>query len=92
MFEIAAKIRLTVVKLTINFLFLNEDYLLTNELESLRLPRFKTSEGFFVGMIILQICHQIFPDFFYKLNTVFVFFYFFSFEVVWIPISRKISP
>ena len=46
MFEIAAKIRLTVVKLTINFLFLNEDYLLTNELESSRLPRFKTSEGF----------------------------------------------
>ena len=46
MFEIAAKIRLTVVKLAINFLFLNEDYLLTNELESSRLPRFKTSEGF----------------------------------------------
>ena len=34
MFEIAAKIRQ------------NEDYLLTNELESSRLPRFKTSEGF----------------------------------------------
>ena len=28
-------------------------------------------------MIILQICHQIFPDFFYKLNTVFVVFTFF---------------